>query len=186
MTGEVCAQIIQATVIPFLFQLRAPSETMFLRRAYGDEPITQFVKQISEARIGALTLYGTILLVINFSYRATLPGRCFIRRPRRCSRGDTSPYAFFPAHTRCASARCRSGPDQPIFTQLNGGNFNTALKSVFSLLGAPGGERFSNPVFDAGPLVGSKNRDATLRMLPRSGVWNSKSMRWRIDIIQEE
>ena len=60
----------RAYYISYLFALRAPSETLELRRAFSDGRITEFIPQDEKkALIATRTYRQTTVMVIKFAYR---------------------------------------------------------------------------------------------------------------------
>ena len=71
----------QAASLSYLFSLRVPSETLELRRAFADDPLTEFAHQTDKALIGIRPYKGRDLLVVKFAFRKNIRGGCVLFRP---------------------------------------------------------------------------------------------------------
>ena len=79
----------QLVFISFLFSLRVPPDAPQLRRAFADDPISEFVSQEEKALIGVRPLDKSVALVIKLSWRTNLEGGCILRRPCLCNHGSS-------------------------------------------------------------------------------------------------
>ena len=105
----------QLAFLAYLFSLRIPPDALFLRRAFSNDRINEFVPHADKALIGTRTSQDVDCLVIKLSRRKNLAGGCLLRRPCICSIKSASgrrlcpPRAFWPL----ISSRCE--PGDPIF-----------------------------------------------------------------------
>ena len=65
----------------YLFSLRVPSGTFPIRRAFKDDPITEFREQETKILTWRRTYCGQDLLVMKFSYRKNIKYGCILKRP---------------------------------------------------------------------------------------------------------
>ena len=177
---------VRAAMLSFLFSLRVPSETLLLRRAYGNEPLLSFCRQETKARIGVRISNSVNILVAKFSYRKNIPSGCILRRPCICAPKTSAPHPFCPVHILWHHIRRTTLPGEHLFPELTQRNFNPTLKKTFAKASIPDAERFSSHCFRRGATQALKNCEATPRTLVGSGVWNSKAVLGYVDLTQDE
>ena len=60
------SQFAQLGILSYLYPLRVPSETLTIRRAFFDDPLTEFAPQTDKAPMGIRTHSGREVLVVKF------------------------------------------------------------------------------------------------------------------------
>ena len=85
--------------ISYLFSLRVPSEALQIRRAYADDPLTEFVPQADKALLGLRQYKGQQMMVLKFAFRENIRGGCVLFRPCLWSEQDNRARAICPVHS---------------------------------------------------------------------------------------
>lgn len=88
----------QLTYLSYLFPLVVPSEALMIRRAYADDPLTEFVPQPDKALMGIRRYKDHEMLILKFVFRKNIRGGCVLFRPCLCSERDHRARTLCPVH----------------------------------------------------------------------------------------
>ena len=161
----------QLIFITFLFSLRVPSEALLLRRAFADDPISEFVSQDEKALIGVRSFRGTDTLIIKLSWRKNLDGGCILKRTCLCNLGSKVGDRICPPHRIWPLIRDRVPAGELIFDQYTKNNFNINLKQVLKKLKFRDAHRYTSKAFRRGATQELSQGGETLEVIKGSGGW---------------
>ena len=172
----------QLVFIAFLFSLRVPSEALQLRRAFADDPISEFVFQEEKALIGVRPFEGSVALIIKLSWRKNLDGGCVLRRPCLCNLRSRLGARICPPHRIWPLIKSRVDPGEPIFSQFTKNNFNTNLKLNLEKLDFKDAHRYTSKALRRGATQELTQKGETLEIIKGSGAWIGGGFRSYIDL----
>ena len=145
--SNLSSEFAQAAFVSFLFLLRVPSGTIWMRKADSSDRLTEFPPQRHKVLVGMGAIGGHDFLLAKFACRKNMKHGCILRRP--CLRHDSMPMAraVCPVHMVWHRISDRVPADDLLFPSFSAEKFRTALKSKMADAGCEYGSRFSPHCF---------------------------------------
>ena len=165
------SQFFQLGFLSYLFSLRVPSETLCLKRAFFDDPLTEFVPQTDKALAGIRRHSDRDVLVLKFSFRKNIRGGCVLLRPCLCDEIHDRARTLCPVHSIWPLIRARVNAGDLLFPSFSPCNLNRTFKMVMTKLGYPDGPKYSSHAFRRGATQEIKDCGSTLALIIKSGTW---------------
>ena len=175
------SQFAQVAYLSFLFSLRVPSETLAIRRAFSDDPVSEHIPQSEKALIKICTIEGVPYLVLKLSHRKNLVYGCILRRPCFCSLGSQRATALCPVHAFWPLVIDRVHSGSLLFPNVTRRNVNRIIKAVFRKLSVPHAERYSSHGFRRGSAQELKETGSPWTVVAGAGRWMSASVLSYVD-----
>ena len=172
----------QLAFLSYLFSLRVPSETLVIRRAYADDPLTEFIPQPDKALMGIRTYKEHQMLVLKFSFRKNIRGGCVLFRPCLCSEQKARARTLCPVHSIWPRIRDRTTTGDLIFSGFSPCSVNRVIKKVMTKVGHLEGPKFSSHAFRRGATQEIKDSGSTLSVIIQSGTWTHAGYRAYLDL----
>ena len=172
----------QLAFLAYLFSLRIPSEALFLKRAFSNDRINEFVPQADKALIGTRTFQDVDCLIIKLSRRKNLAGGCLLRRPCICSVKSASGRRLCPPHAFWPLVSSRCGPGELIFPNFSKHNVNRILKTTLMKIGFEDGSQFTSKAFRRGATQELLTTGNSLEVIKGSGGWLGPGFRSYVDL----
>ena len=160
----------QLIFIAFLFSLRIPSEALILKRAFRDDPISEFAPQDEKALIGVRKFKGVDTLVIKLGWRKNLAGGCILRRVCLCDESSLG-RRICPPHRVWPLIRDRTQAGETLFSQYTKNNFNRNLKMILMKLNFPNGHRYTSKAIRRGATQELTETGKMMQVIKGSGAW---------------
>ena len=176
------SQFGQLCYLSYLFSLRVPSETLQIRRAYHDDPLTQFVHQEDRALMGIRKYENNELLVLKFARRKNIRGGCVLFRPCICYENHPRAIGLCPIHTVWPIIARNTPPGCVVFSTFSPTSINRTLKCVMTKIGYADGARYSSHAFRRGATQEIKDSGSTLSIIIKSGTWTHSGYRSYLDL----
>ena len=172
----------QVAYMSYLFSLRVPSEALTMKRAFRDDPLTEFVPQTDKVLIGIRTYEATDLLVVKFAYRKNIRGGCVLFRPCICAEPDCRARTLCPLHAIWPRIRDRTLAGGLLFPMFSPCSLNRTFKVVMTKMGYRDGPKFSSHAFRRGATQEIKDSGSTLSVIIKSGTWTHAGYKSYLDL----
>ena len=176
------SQFFQLGFLSYLFSLRVPSETLTLRRAFFDGPLTEFVPQPDKALMGIRRHSGRDVLVVKFPFRENIRGGCVLLRPCLCEETNDRARTLCPVHSIWPLIRSRVNAGDLLFPAFSPCDVNRTFKLIMTKLGYPDGAKYSPHAFRRGATQEIKDIGSTLALIIKSGTWTHAGYKAYLDL----
>ena len=167
----------QAAFFSFLFILRVPSETLWMRKASPSDRLTEFYPQDHKVLVGIRIIDGQEFLLAKFAWRKNMKHGCIVRRPCLCHDGLPLARAVCPVHRIWHRISSRVRSYEFLFPSFSAGKFAITLKSNMIKAGYEFGSRFSSHCFRRGATQELKIDGASDKKLQGAGCWRGMGFR---------
>ena len=166
----------------FLVAFRVPAESIQLTRAYRRDEINAFPPQREKALIGLRTTQDGCFLVDKLKWRKNIAGGRILRLPCFCGGDRLSSRACCPVHVLWPAIRARVPPGSPLFSAVDGRNFNRIARAVLTRLRVSAATRYSPHGFRRGPAQELKEVGSPWDGVTTAGLWRPPALRGYLDM----
>ena len=157
------------SLFSFLFLLRVSSETLMLRMAAADDPITDFTPQKAKILAGVRIIGGCEVLLAKFSRRKNMNRGRILRRSCLCGEPEPMARVLFPPHRIWPQLADRFRTGGLLFPTPKYSS-NRHLRANLAMAGISQAGKFPSPCFRRGAaqeMQISGNPDSTLKRAGR-------------------
>ena len=175
--SNLSSEFGQAAFFSYLFLLRVPSETLWMRKASSSDRLTEFSPQKHKVLVGMRTIGGQDFLLAKFGWRKNMKHGCILRRPCLCHDSMPLARAICPVHLIWPRISDRVPTDGLLFPSFSAGKFRTTLKSNMTEAGYEYGSRFSSHCFRRGATQELKVDGADDTKIKGAGCWRGMGFR---------
>ena len=178
----VDSTFFQLAYLSYLFSLRVPSEALSIRRAFFEDPLTEFAPHPDKALMGIRRYSDHEMLVQKFAFRKNIRGGCVLFRPCLCSEKDHSARTLCPVRAIWPLIRQRTNAGDRIPPSYSPRSVNRTFKMVMTKMGYPDGPEYSPHAFRRGATQEIKDSGSTLALIITSGTWTHAGYKAYLDL----
>ena len=177
---------VRVMYVSFTFLLRVPSEALRLVMA---GPHTEMIKKSPQKHrgiIGVRKIDGIDKLIIKFIERKNKDRTTSLIRRCTCGPDEPTPHILCPVHAWWPWASRGKLEDEPLFPQLQFGDFNEKLRAFFVRMGVPDATLYTSKCFRRGGAMAAHKHGSGLASILRAGAWSSGAFRLYLDLSKDE
>ena len=146
-----------------------PSEALEFRRAFSDDPLTQYVHQAEKSLVGIRIYDSNAALAAKSAYRKNMRSGCILTRHSICAAPSALAASLCPIHRVWPVIRDRVAPGDRLFERRNCNSVNRVPKSTMVAIAYDQGGLFSSHAFRRGAADEMKNCASTFATILTTG-----------------